>query len=246
MSELALVGSIPTEKSSKEATLDGLATDFNLDKKVFHMFMNSPMDNLEDFRFYFTEEKEIDAFVAEDQTIKEKELRIQVARLRRAWSAVRQTSLRKEARQSTTTVAELDDLLCEVDLRNVKIQFWKRYKLKYPAEIMPCDQIISTCFREADRRLLTVYDIWKVRSLKHQVTTSRKRKQVGDCLFTFEEEAHSEPTYDANTYLAKSQTYLLALAIAGSTERSSAMTEDTCGSDTVKFAAASWDVLEAY
>ena len=106
--------------------------------------MASPMDNLEDLRFYFSEEKEIDAFVAADETMKDSELRLQVARLRRAWSAVRQTALLKESRNSTSTVAELDDLLCETDLRNVKIQFWKRYKLRYPADIMPCDQIISS------------------------------------------------------------------------------------------------------
>ena len=202
---------IPTDRGSKDRTFAALATDFNLDPKVLALFMASPMDNLEDLRFYFSEEKEIDAFVAEDATIKDSALRLQVARLRRAWSAVRQTALRKESRQSTSTVAELDDLLCETDLRHVKIQFWKRYKLRYPADVMPCDQIISRCYREADRRLLTVYNIWKVRSLKHQVTTSRKRKQVGDGLFTFEEEVNADPTYTVSAYLARLHTYLLAL-----------------------------------
>ena len=64
------------------------------------------------------------------------------------------------------------------------------------------DQLISSCFREADRRLLTGYDMWKARSLRHQVTTSRKRKQVGDGLYTFEEELHAEPPHHVSTYLA--------------------------------------------
>ena len=112
--------------------------------------MASPMDNLEDFRFYFTEEKESDAFVGEDKASVEANLRLQVARLRRAWSAVRQTATQKESRQSTSTTAELDDLLSEADLKQVKILFSMRYKMKCPAQITPCDQTISRCYREVE------------------------------------------------------------------------------------------------
>ncbi len=66
---------------------------FGLDQKVLALLLASPMDNLEDLRFYFIEEKEIEAFVATDDSIKDSALRLQVARLRRAWSAVRQTAL---------------------------------------------------------------------------------------------------------------------------------------------------------
>jgi len=236
----------PSERGSKAATFRGLIEDFKLDEKVLALLMKSPMDNLEDLRFYFTDEKEIDGFLAEDPEMKDHALRLQVSRLRRAWSAVRQTAIRKESRQSVTTASELDDLLCETDLRNIKVQFWKRYKLRYPAEFMPCDQIVSRCFREVDRRMLTVYDVWKVRSLKHQVTSSRKRKQVGEGLYTFEDDAQVEPIRSANIYLENLYTYLLALAITGSVRRTSAPTEETFGSDPVKFVAAPWDVLQAY
>ena len=237
---------VPSEKGSKEATFACLAKDFNLDAKVLALLMASPMDSLEDFRFYFSEEKEVDAFVAQEATLKDQQLRIQVSRLRRAWASVRQMALRREARQSTSTVAELDDLLCEVDLRNAKVQFWMRYKLRYPADITPCDQIISRCFRELDKRLLTVYDIWKVRSLKHQVTTTRKRKQVGDGLFTFEEDVHNEAARTVSAYMANLHTYLLALAMTGTVKKSDAPDKETFGSDPLKFVAAPWDVLEAY
>ena len=237
---------VPSEKGSKEATFACLAKDFNLEDKVLALLMASPMDNLEDFRFYFSEEKEVDAFVAQEATLKDQQLRIQVSRLRRAWASVRQMALRREARQSTSTVAEMDDLLCEVDLRNAKVQFWMRYKLRYPADITPCDQIISRCFRELDKRLLTVYDIWKVRSLKHQVTTTRKRKQVGDGLFTFEEDMHSEASRTVSVYMANLHTYLLALAITGTTKKSDAPDKETFGSDALKFVAAPWDILESY
>ena len=45
---------------------------------------------MEDFRYYFADEKEIDAFVAAEETLKGPEQRIQIARMRRAWAAVRQ------------------------------------------------------------------------------------------------------------------------------------------------------------
>ena len=83
----------PVDKDSKEATFAALAADFGLDDKVKDLFLEGPMENLEDFRYYFANEKEIDAFVAADDTLRrgaEPELKIQIARVRRAWAAVRQ------------------------------------------------------------------------------------------------------------------------------------------------------------
>jgi len=76
-------------------------------------------------------------------------------------------------------VAEPDDLLEEGTLREVEMQFWKRYKVKYLVEVHPSDQLLSHCYRETDKRLLTVYDTWKVKTLGYQVTTTKKKKQVG-------------------------------------------------------------------
>ena len=237
---------VAVQRATKQLTFEGLATDFKLDAKVLKLLMDSEIADLEEFRFYFTEEKDVDLFVATDKDLKDADAKIQVARLRRAWSSVRQTAERLETKNTISTAAELDDLLSEGDLRSVKINFWKRYKLKYPADITPCDQIISRCFREVEKRLLTVYDVWKVRSLKHQVTTSRKRKQVGDGLYTFEEENYMEPNHSAGAYLARLHTYLLALAVTGAVKLPQAPNEETFGSDSVAFVAAPWDVLQAY
>ena len=146
----------PANRGSKEATFTALADDFKFDDKVKSFFLNGPMENLEDFRYYFGEEKEIDAFVAAEELLKGPDQRIQIARVRRAWSAVRQNGVRKENRNTVSSVAELDDLLEEGTLREVKVQFWKRYKMKYPVEVSPSDQLLSHCYREMDKRLLTV------------------------------------------------------------------------------------------
>ena len=103
----------PAERGSKDATFTALADDFKFDEKVKGLFLNGPMENLEDFRYYFAEEKEIDAFVATEASLRGPEQRIQIARVRRAWAAVRQNGVRKENRNTVSSAAELDDLLEE-------------------------------------------------------------------------------------------------------------------------------------
>ena len=51
----------PMEKGSKEATFTALASEFSFDNRVREIFLKGPMENLEDFCYYFSEEKEIDA-----------------------------------------------------------------------------------------------------------------------------------------------------------------------------------------
>ena len=86
----------PIDKSSKEETFTDLAKDFNLDDKVKTLFLNGSMENLEDFRYYFSSEAEIDAFVAADTTLQGADLRIQISRVRRVWAAIRHNGVRKE------------------------------------------------------------------------------------------------------------------------------------------------------
>ena len=64
--------------SSKEATFTELAKEFQLAEEVKKLFMDSHMASLEDFRYYFADEKEIDAFCATDDKLKDAALRIQV------------------------------------------------------------------------------------------------------------------------------------------------------------------------
>jgi len=237
----------PADKGSKEATFTALAEDFKLDEKVKNLFLKGTMENLEDFRFYFAEEKEIDAFVAGEKDMDGAAQRIQVARVRRAWTAVRQNGLRKENRNTVSSVAELDDLLEEGTLREVKVQFWKRYKAKYPVEVSPSDQLLSRCYREMEKRLLTVYDIWKVKTLKHQVMTTKKRKRVGTDLYMFEDETDTKPEVHAvEKYLSLLHTYLLALSVAGANKMQDAPVDEAFGSDATKFVKVPWDVLQAY
>ena len=62
--------------------------------------------------------------------------------------------MRKEDRNTVSSAAELDDTPEEGTLREVKVQSWKRYKLKYPGEVNPSDQLLSRCYREMGKRLI--------------------------------------------------------------------------------------------
>ena len=106
---------------------------------------------------------------------------------------------------------------------------------------------MSRCGRELDGRLLSVTDIWKIKTLMHQVSTRHKRKQVGTDLFTMEEEQSVAVSRTTAHYLEQLHTYLLAIAIAGSSKPTTMPTEvEAFGSDQTKYCCAPWDVLEGY
>ena len=96
-------------------------------------------------------------------------------------------------------------------------------------------------------RLLSVYDIWKVKTLLHQATANKTQKRVGVDLYTFEDEAEeTSGPYDLDSYLAMLHTYLLALSIAGSDEAQGSQIEEAFGSDSTKFVEIPWDVMQSY
>jgi hypothetical protein len=219
LAELPWTAKLQSTMSSKEVTFTALTAEFELDDRIRTLFLKGPMESLQDFCFYFAEEKEIDAFVAADDTLTDQEQKIQTSRMRRAWAAVRQNELRNGNESTISSATELDDLVEEVTLRELKLQFWKRYRMKHPVHIIPSDHLLSRCYKEVKTRLLSVYDIWKVKTLRHQVMSTRKRKKVGIDLYTFEDEAdETSVTYDVDGYLAMLHTYLLALSTAGSNE----------------------------
>ena len=60
-SKIAMDSNAPVDRGSKEETFIALTADYGFDEKVRGLFLKSPMENLEDSRYYFADEKEIDA-----------------------------------------------------------------------------------------------------------------------------------------------------------------------------------------
>ena len=55
---------VTDEGASKEETFNVLADAYTLSDEVRDLFLKGPMENLQDFRYYFAEEEEIETFVA--------------------------------------------------------------------------------------------------------------------------------------------------------------------------------------
>ena len=56
--------SAPVDQGSKEATFTALSAAFKLDDRITALLLESPMENLHDFRFYFADDEDIDEFIA--------------------------------------------------------------------------------------------------------------------------------------------------------------------------------------
>ncbi len=208
---------VPVARPTPKETLDTLCKDFELVPAVGDLLLDAGVQSLEDFRFFFVREEDIEGFLAKDEDLASQP--IQAARCRRAWHAVRQHGLTREGDRARQDIVDLDDLLDESELRDLKVAFWNRYKTRYPADRTPADSLVSRLAREMSRRMLMVYNVSMVKTLEHQTTSASKRRRVGEGLYTFDDEETVErlPLYvtDAELYLGKLHLYLLALALAG-------------------------------
>ena len=229
-------------------TLTDLTKSFNWSDELKKKLAETPMESLEDFRFYWTAEPEITAWFT-THVGKFQNDTLQMARLKRAWVAIRKQGELRDADKSQSQVVDMDEMLDADTLHERKMAFWVRYRLQFPAEITPSDQLISRCSREMEKVLLMVFNIWLVRNLMYQVTSTRKKHKVGDHLWTDvdpeEEEAHQQ---GISEYLSKLHTYLLALAIAGigAAPGAPAASSETLGADTTHYVKVPLDVVLAY
>ena len=235
----------PVQKATRDETFKCLAHDFNLDEKILKKLVDSPMQNLEEFRFFFVQESEIATWMADIELGADK--RINEARLRRTWHAVKQLATLREADRTRSDTADLDDMLDEVSLRDVKAEFWKRYKLRFPADITPSDALVSRCHREMSRRMLMVFNVWQAKNLMHQVTSSQKKRKIAESLFVVDAVEEEAPQKTVDQYLDQMYTYLLSLAIAGAQKAPGCPgVVEGLGAESTNYVMVPLDLLQAY
>ena len=231
---------------SAKDTFGVMCRDFNISDPVRDHIIAVGMTSLDDFRFYFGAESEVPVFVAA-AGLKDADANLQVSRVRAAWTSLRRAASEREASKSAAASTELDDLLPDELLLDTRSRFWGRYRMRYPSYVMPSDALMSRCYREVDKRLLSVYCVWRVRSLMHQVTSSKKRKRVGTDLYLIEDERDLEPTHTAEHYLELLFIYLLALALVGAKPLAKLPTaREGLATESVDYVAIPWDVLQLY
>ena len=239
----------PSGEHTGEEALRALGKHFKLQTQVVDHLVKAQIEDLEEFRFFWDTEEKIEPWVQKLGIADETARNIQLARLRRAWSAVRLWYQHAEQDRSKVATADLDTLLQDSELRDFKSLFWVRYRLKFPPEIHPADATLSRVSREMSKRMLCVFSVWKVRSLQYQLHTTNKKRKLADGLFTEEAEEDDATGQDWESYLDKLHTLMIAYSMAGVTAvpgAPSPSSEATLGADSVKFVQVPLDVMLAY
>ena len=236
---------VALERGDPGETFRALADQFHLNEETMAHIKENKIETLNDLRFMFASEDEVATFLSKVKELPQKEL--MTSRLRQAWHAIRTQATVREADRSKVETADLDDMLDDSQLNDVKQAFWRRYKVRYPPEVMPADALVSRCSREMSKRMLMVFNVNGVKNLMHQVTTSKKRKKLGTDLYTEQEETFID-SVDATQYLDRLYTYLLALALAGATPlpTQDGLTETNAGAKTTQFVHVPLDIVMEY
>lgn len=239
---------VPRDGTTGEKVLETLTKNFKIDDTVLQGLIQAKIENLEEFRFFFEDESKIEPWTAKLKMGDDKS--IQVARLRRAWAAVRMYYQHLEQDRARVVASDLDTLLDDTTLRDAKTTFWKRYHCRYPPEVHPADATLSRVAREMSKRMLCVFQVWKVRSLQFQLHTTNKKRKLGDNLFTEDNEDDDASPRDWETYMDKLLTLLLAYAMAGTTAIPAPTgvpaAADMLGSDSCSAVEVPLDVVMAY
>ena len=98
--------------------------------------------------------------------------------------------------------------------------------------------------------MLCVFNLWKVKTLQFQLTTSQKKRKLGENLYTEEVDEDEPCQHNVESYLDRLYTLMLAYAIAGVAPPSGttpdATKEAALGADSTEFAAVPLDVCMTY
>ena len=121
--------------------MESLQLNFDFSNDIIEALVKQKIKNLEEFRYFFESESEIGLWVQKLSLGEHQSL--QTARLRRTWAAVKVFFQHADAGRVQVSEADLDDLLDETALRDMKLQFWRRYKTRFPPELYPSDATLA-------------------------------------------------------------------------------------------------------
>ena len=241
-------GLVPREGGTPEVSLAALGVNFSLDDVIVKGLIKEKIANLQEFRFFFHDGAQVETWVTKLGVTDDK--MVQIARLRRAWAAVSLFYQTAEQDRSKVQTTDLDSMLNESELRDSKTAFWLRYRLKFPTEVHPADTTVSRVSRELSKRMLCVFNLWKVKTLQFQLTTNQKKRKLGENLYTEEVDEDEPCQHNVESYLDRLYTLMLAYAIAEVAPPSGttpdATKEAALGADSTEFAAVPLDVCMTY
>ena len=172
---------MPAAPSPAWAIFEKLAQDFSFDVKIADRLLDLKLESFNDFWFYVQDETEIEkAFVEGVPDLTNP--RIQLARACFAWASCVAEAKVGEVRKLKEVDRQDDEeaVLPKEKLEELKTRFWNRYHLSLSPAEWPSDRLLSRLWKVLGKRNMEVEDLWVVRSLLFQKTTSTKKHKVGD------------------------------------------------------------------
>ena len=209
------------------AIVDWLLADLGLGAK-----------SVNDFVYALSTEDDAKSLIDSVSALDSSKKMLMMSRVKQAWTKLRQQIKDEETlRVKGYDETEMDTLLPQPALDSLQDVFYRRYRVSWPAHMMPSDQVLSRLSKELDKRALTVRDIWKVRSQAQQMKAQRKKQSLGagiDILHAVAEDDKSGPQ-TLREYLDKLFTLMLAYAMVGAKGLKNAPDTEPRGSDTLKY-----------
>eukprot|EP00435_Cladocopium_sp_Y103_P021555 s228_g5.t1 len=242
---------MPAAPSPARELFEKLADDFKFDRRVVDRIMDLKLESLSDFRHYVTEESELEkAFI--DGVADLPNPRVQLSRVRHAWSSCVAEAKVGEVRKQTEASRHEDEeaVLPSDKLEELKTRFWQRYHLCLTPSEWPSDRLLSRLAKSMDKRNLEVMDLWTVKSLLHQKSSvGSKRRRVGDNLYVQDSEEDSvlEGGTDLAAYFQRMRIYFMGLAVVGASPcRHAPASPEGLGADSTEYVTVPWDLLLKY
>ena len=102
---------------------------------------------------------------------------LMTSRVRQAWLGLKKETEESELFNEKKGVddPELEAMLPQDELEDMCKQHYKRYRMVWPPEVMPSDQVISQATKELVKRALGVTNVWKVKTQAMQLKAGDRK-----------------------------------------------------------------------
>ena len=245
------MATVPKQLATPEDTFTALALQFNFEQRIKDKIIELGIRTIAEFRHYARSEDEIKKLfidTVKDPPYEEMPGRLQAARLRFAWTACKALLDSEHAAASLPPApTEEETLLPKQELEQLKEAFFRRYHLRPEPRQYPSDRLLSKLSRQLTRSQFEVMDLWTVRSLTFQRTHSQKRRRLTGNLYLQEDDEDEITAKSWLSYMAKMDTYFLALAIVGCRPVGPAPSApESLGADSVQYVQVPYDILLSY
>ena len=253
--QLAIAGvsvAVPTSAAvDPVAIFSELGTKFKWhDAVTQHLTTKCQFQDLEDFAYAFTDRGDAMKLVDKIRDCPEELRLVQAGRLARAWEGIKEALTESKAAKAKDLGSDpdMDKVLDQKDLDSLDDQFWARVKIVFPPTVEPSDYLKSRLHREIARRLLSLREVWGVRTLEHQSRSKKRREEVAPNLVYVSEGDDVEADYERSVsqYLRCLRTLLIGYAKGGARPLPTAPTLERRGDDSTQFVEVPYDVVLKY